>query len=254
MIEKTQKKQGSQLWIMFVDYSKAFDTVAHNILWNMLIEFGTPYHLVWMMIRKLYESAEGVIRVDNGHTDSFKFEQGVRQGCLFSPMLFNVCGEAIMRTVAEKIGDRQGCIVGGQSIWNIRYADDTTLIAASKAELEKQAEELQCESLRFGLKINANKTQAMVINGNGEQPISVNGKKIKVVEEFEYLGSMIKDDGDSSHEIKARIANARNSVIQLTAFWKSADINRELKVGSASQKSDMEDLALWRRKLDFENK
>ena len=66
-----------------------------------------------------------------------------------------------MRTVAEKIGDRQVCMVGGQSIWNIRYADDTTLIAASKAELEKQAEELQRESLRFGPKINADKTQAI---------------------------------------------------------------------------------------------
>ena len=77
IIQKTQKKQGSQLWLMFVDYSKAFDTVAYNMLWNTFSEFGTPYHLVWM-IKKLYESAEGVIRVDNGHTDSFKFEQSVR--------------------------------------------------------------------------------------------------------------------------------------------------------------------------------
>ena len=66
------------------------------------------------------------------------------------------------------------------------------LIAASKAELDKQAEELQRESLRFGLNINAEKIQAMVINRNGEQPISVKSKKIKVVEQFKYLGSMIK--------------------------------------------------------------
>ena len=70
----------------------------------------------------------------------------------------------------------------------------------------------------------------LVINRNGKQPISVNCKKIKVVKQFKYLGSMIKDDGDSSHEIKTRIAIARNSVIQLTAVWKSADISRELKV------------------------
>ena len=66
----------------------------------------------------------------------------------------------------------------------------------------------------------------MVINRNGERPISVNGKKIEVVEQFKYLGSTIKDDGDSSHEIKTSIAIARNSVIQLTAVWKSADISR----------------------------
>ena len=63
-----------------------------------------------------------------------------------------------------------------------KVADDTTLIAASKAELEKQAEELQRENLSFGLKINANKTQATTINRNGRQPIIVNGEEIKVVE------------------------------------------------------------------------
>ena len=70
----------------------------------------------------------------------------------------------------------------------------------------------------------------MVIDRNGKQPIIVNGKKIKVVDQFKYLGSMIQDDGDSSHEIKTGIAIARNSVIKLTAVWKSADISRELKV------------------------
>lgn len=62
------------------------------MLWNTLIEFGIPYHLVWML-KKLYRKA-GVIRVDDGHTDSFKFEQV--QGCLISPMLLDICGEAII--------------------------------------------------------------------------------------------------------------------------------------------------------------
>lgn len=101
-----------------------------------------------------------------------------------------------MRKVAERIGDRQGCIVGGQSIQNIRYGDDLIAIAESKAELEKQNEELQCESLRFGLRINAKKTQAMVINRNDEQPISVNREDVKIVEQFKNLGSR-KDDGEN---------------------------------------------------------
>ena len=76
-------------------------------------------------------------------------------------------------------------------------------VFSCSGEQGKQAEELQRESLRFGLKINADKTQAMVTNRNiNEQPITVNGEEIKVVEQFKYLGLMIKEDGDSSHEIK----------------------------------------------------
>ena len=64
----------------------------------------------------------------DGHTEKFPFEQGVCQGCILSPMLFNACGEAIMRQVKETVEESSGSIVGERSMWNIRYADDTTPI------------------------------------------------------------------------------------------------------------------------------
>jgi len=73
IIEKTVKRQDQQLWLMFVDYSKAFDTINHDILWKTLTDFGTPKHLVWLLER-LYSKATGVIRVADGHTDQFPFE------------------------------------------------------------------------------------------------------------------------------------------------------------------------------------
>ena len=82
-----------------------------------------------------------------------------------------------MRTVAERIGDKPGYIVGDQSTWNIRYEDDTLLITTPKTELTMQADELQRESLKIDLKVNADKTQAMVINKNSGQFINVNGEE-----------------------------------------------------------------------------
>ena len=226
IIEKTVKRQEQQLWLMFVDYSKAFVTVSHAVLWRTLLEFGTPKHLVWLLER-LYSKATGVIRVADGHTEKFPFEQGVRQGCILSPLLFNACGEAIMRQVKETVEERSGSIVGGRSIWNIRYADDTTLIACSKAELEKQATELESCSHTFGLHINAAKTHVMV--HGSKEPVLLNGKQIDKVERFKYLGSMVGIDGDSTPEIRTRLAVARDTTSQLTGLWKAKEISLKLK-------------------------
>ena len=226
IIEKTVKRQEQQLWLMFVDYAKAFDTVSHSILWKTLIEFGTPKHLVWLL-DELYSAATGVIRVTDDHTDQFRFEKGVRQGCIVSPMLFNARGEAIMRQVEESLSDRSGCIIGGRAIWNIRYADDTTLIARSKSELEKQAVELsRCSSL-FGLQINSAKTHVMALSSN--QPVYLDGHEIDQVDRFKYLGSMVGLDSDCTPEIRARLATGRAVTSQLTILWKASEISLKLK-------------------------
>ena len=227
IIEKTVKRQDQQLWLMFVDYSKAFDTINHDILWKTLTDFGTPKHLVWLLER-LYSKATGVIRVADGHTDQFPFEQGVRQGCIVSPLLFNACGEAIMRQVKETLDERSGSIIGGRAIWNIRYADDTTLLACSKEELEKQAEELEKCSHMFGLHINAAKTHVMV-HGSKEQ-IFLGGKAVNQIDRFKYLGSMVCIDSDSSPEISSRLAIARDTTSQLIGLWKAKEISLKLKI------------------------
>uniref|UniRef100_H3A3N0 Reverse transcriptase domain-containing protein n=1 Tax=Latimeria chalumnae TaxID=7897 RepID=H3A3N0_LATCH len=127
IIEKVVKKKvDTQLWLLFMDYAKAFDTVAHNALWDTLVEFGVPKHLV-----KLYEKANGCVWVLGENTDEFHFEKGVRQGCLLSPMLFNVIGEKITQIVREKIPQSSGCTIGGCVVWNLRYADDIVLLAKS---------------------------------------------------------------------------------------------------------------------------
>ena len=82
-------------------------------------------------------------RVQDQKTEPFPFKKGVRQGCLISPLLFNAAGEKIMREAKSNLPERTGYITGGQAIWKIRYADDTTLIASNREEIMAAAESLR---------------------------------------------------------------------------------------------------------------
>ena len=172
----------------------------------------------------------GVLRIAGEHTYQFPFEKGVRQGCVLSPMLFNTCGEMIVRMLESEISERAGCIIGGRSVWNLRYADDTTLIARSCNELQQQVSAIENISAQFGLTINATKTHMMVIDAesDADQVITIAGKAIGV-ERFKFLGSIVTNDSNSSTEINVRLAIDRQIMRQLTEICKSAEISLKLK-------------------------
>ncbi len=103
-------------------------------------------HLIWL-VKNLYDGATGTVRVQNQRTDSFRFEKGVRQGCLISPLLFNSVGEKIMREVENGFPERPGIVIGGRAIRNLRYADDSTLLSRNKEDLsDNMAEKLRVAS------------------------------------------------------------------------------------------------------------
>ena len=225
--QAVEMQHEEELWLLFIDYKKAFDTVYHPQLWKTLTEFGFPQHLIWLM-SKLYEKAQGVIRINEDKTEPFKFGKGVRQGCIVSPVLFIVVGEYIMRLVAEKKEYSQGANIGGRVVWNLRYADDTTLLATSREDLEAMAETLREESLKYGLEINAAKTNMLTVHGNGG--VEVGGESITKVSQFKFLGSFVTEDGDTSTEIRIRLATARSTASDLTNIWRSQQINIKTKV------------------------
>ena len=122
------------IYFFFIDYAKAFDCVDHNKLWEILQEMEIPGHLI-CLLRNLCAGQEATVRTGHGTTDWFQIGKGVRQGCIFSPCLFNLYAEYIMRnTVLEEA--QAGIKIAGRNINNLRYADDTTLMAKSKEELK----------------------------------------------------------------------------------------------------------------------
>ena len=154
------KKQGSfrkKIYFCFIDYAKAFDYVDHNNLCKILKEMGIPDHLT-CLLRNLYAGQEATIRTGHGITDWFQIGKGVCQGLIMSPCLFNFYAEYIMRNAGMDEA-QAGIKIARRNINNLRYTNDTTLMAESK-ELKSLLMKVKEESEKFGLKFNIQKLRS----------------------------------------------------------------------------------------------
>ena len=133
IMEKAREFQ-KNIYFCFIDYVKAFDCVDHNQLWKILKEMGIPDHLT-CLLRSLYAGQEATVRTGHGTIDWFQIGKGVRQGCILSPCLFNLYAEYIMRNAGLEEA-QAGIEIAGRNINNLRYADDTTLMAESEEEIK----------------------------------------------------------------------------------------------------------------------
>ena len=143
-ISKKAREFQKNIYFCFIDYTKAFDCVDHNKLWKILQEMGLPDHLT-CLLRNLYAGQEATVRTGHGTTDWFRIGKGVCQGCILSPCLFNLFADYIMRNAG--LDEAQaGIKIAGRNINNLRYADDTSLMAESeelKSLLMKVKEEIE---------------------------------------------------------------------------------------------------------------
>ena len=155
---------------------------------------GIPDHLT-CLLRNLCADQEATARTGHRTTDLFQIGKGVRQGCILSPCLFNLYAGYIMRNAG--LGEAQaGIRIAGRNINDLRYADDTTLMAESE-ELKSLLMKVKEESEKVGLKLSIQKTNIMASG-----PIiswQIDGE---TVADFIFLGSKITADGDCSHELK----------------------------------------------------
>ena len=143
----------------FIDYAKIFDCVDHNKLWKILKKMGIPDHLT-CLLRNLYAGQEATVRTGRGTTDWFQIGKRVCQGCILSPCLLNFYAEYIMRNAGLEEA-QAGIKIAGRNINNVRYADDTTLMAESEEELKSLLMKVKEESEKTGLKLQIQKTKIM---------------------------------------------------------------------------------------------
>ena len=154
------------------------------------------------MLRNLYAGQEVTVRTGHGTTDWFQIGKGVCQGCVLSPCLFNLHAEYIMRNAGLEEA-QAGIKIAGRNINNLRYADDTTLMAESEKELKSLLMKVKEESKKVDLKLNIQKTKIMVSG-----PITswqIDGETVETVSDFILGGSKITADGDCSHETKRHL-------------------------------------------------
>ena len=207
------------MYFCFIDYSKAFDCVDNNKMWNILNEMGIPGHLT-CLLRNLYAGQDATVRTGHGTTDWFQTGKGLCQGCVLSSCLFNLYAEYIGRN-AGLDESQAGIKTAGRNINNFRYADDTTLMAESKEEVKSLLMNVKKESEKAGLKLNIQKMK--VIASDPITSWQIDGENVETVSDFIFLVSKINVDGDCSHEIKRHLLR-RKAMTNLDSILKSRDI------------------------------
>ena len=170
------------IYFCFIEYAKALDCVDHNKLLKILKEMGIPEHLI-CLLRNLYAGQQATVRTGHGTRVWFQIGKGVCQDCIVSPCLYNLYAEYIMRNAGLEEA-QAGIKIAGRNINNLRYADDTTLMAESEEELKSLLMKVKEESENVGLKLNIQKTKIMASG-----PITswqIDGETVDTVDEFVF--------------------------------------------------------------------
>ena len=182
----SSKKQEFQknIYFCFIDYAKAFDCVDHNKLWKILKEMGILDHLT-SLLRNVYAGQEATVRTGHGTADWFQIGKGVCQGCILSSCLFKLYAENIMRNTGLE-ETQAGIKIARRNINNLRYADDTSLMAESEEEPKSLLMKVKEESEKVGLKLNIQKMKIMTSG-----PITsweIDAETVETVSDFIFFG------------------------------------------------------------------
>lgn len=215
------------LYHVFIDFKKAFDRVWHAALWATMRKYNISANLI-RVVEHLYNKATSAVLLNGTTGEWFRTTVGVRQGCLLSPILFNIFLERIMTDALE---EHKGTVsIGGRTITNLRFADDIDGLAGDEQELENLVKALDGAATSYGMEISAEKTKLMTNNTKGiSREIQANGKKLESVKTFKYLGSIITDEG-SKQEIMARTAQTTAVLTKLKPVWKDGKITLGSKI------------------------
>jgi hypothetical protein len=221
---KTHRSKKANI-CMFIDYTKAFDRVQHKQLIKCLKDDADI-----RLICNLYWEQTASIRYNRDISAPNNIKRGVRQGCVLSPCLFNLYTENIFKHIKEI----PGLNINGNIINNLRYADDTVLLAENPEELQHLVKEVSMKSREYGLEMNIKKTKTMVINKDNTQNLHINIKvddmDLEEVQEYIYLGHNITSDGKCDKEINKRIGMAKNVFNNMKHILTSKQITSELKL------------------------
>ena len=173
--------------------------------------------------------SNSVSKIMNELSDEIRIQRGVRQGCVASPTLFNLYTGKIFRHIINM----KGVNVGGKHYNNLRYADDTALLAGNEKELTELTSKINEVGKQFVMKINIKKTKAMVVSKKPNSPkinIAIDGQHIEQVTSYMYLGSLITEDGRCEKEIKRRIIIVRTRFTNMRTLLSCRGINLKTRL------------------------
>lgn len=231
LIEGIKAKQLPAV-LTFVDFSKAFDSIHRDKLMEILIAYGIPAKMV-EAINILYKDTVAQVLTPDGDTDFFKVVAGVLQGDTLAPFLFIVALDYVLREATrepEEIGftttTRQGSRRPATHITDADFADDLALLSNYVEQAQLLLLRLEIAAEAVGLHVNYKKTQYMLYNQADADLVTLEGKNLKQVEDFKYLGSWLQS---SKRDMEIRIGQAWHALSKMDKLWKS-NLQRSLKI------------------------
>lgn len=228
---QSARDQHSPLVLAFVDLKKAFDSVSHRAIMNALKHMKCSQNILYS-IQQMLDSPVGFLR--DGE-ESFVMRRGVRQGSKEGPTLFNIVFDYIMNEAMDGIDAKLELKADDGSIWyvqHVEYADDLCLIGRSRKEIKMLLESLQQVLQKHGMSISYAKTKYMMTEPekDDDEELTVAGQVIEKVRHFNYLGSVICDDGDNMPAVRQNVRKAKASLIKLRPALRSEKLAMRTKL------------------------
>ena len=217
------------LYQLFVDFRQAYDSVHRPSLWHIMAELNIPAKLI-SLIKTCYIGSSCTVRIGRKETESFNIHSGLRQGCMLSPLLFNLVLEKAVRQSTNHPG---GARLSNGQITHLAYADDVDVVAETVEEVNEFFSVFQRTAEQIGLKCNEQKTEILKLSRNGNYTPGqeqVGSLSVKKVDKFKYLGSIVSERNELDTEINERIAGGNRCYHALASVMKSRTISRRTKI------------------------
>ncbi|KAL4148527.1 hypothetical protein QTP88_002756 [Uroleucon formosanum] len=219
------------IWQLFVDFKKAYDSVHRESLYNIIEVFGITKKLV-ALTKMCMEDTQYRVRVEQTMSEPFEVSTGLKQGDLLSPTLFNL---ALEKAIREMQRETTGITIGQQRIQILGFADDLNILENSLVDTERAAQVLERATSKIGLKMNMDKTKIMKLLGEEEDNTDTGSLAFEKVNEFRYLGAVLSKNNDWAKEIYVRIIKAERAAFALNKFLKSKVFPRKRKQDCTQQ-------------------
>lgn len=217
------------VYVCFLDYNKAFDRVRHNHLIRMLRQKKLDVKDI-RIISNLYFNQTAHVKERNDLSEKIEIQRGVRQGCVLSPMLFNLYSEEIIQRALSE--ETAGVKVNGRPINNLRFADDTVVIAENMEDLQRLIDQIVESSEENGLTLNIRKTKFMLISKqqHPQENLRIHGEVVEKITKYKHLGTIVNENNDHSEEIRSRIGQARRVFNKMRGVFCTKELSLHLKI------------------------
>ena len=222
-LQETRRKAGVSPHMCFIDLQKPYDTVDRTLLWQVLTRTGVPPQML-AVIQQFHDGMRACVRPDDGVcSDWFEVEQGLRQGCLLSPLLFNIFFAAVLTVVLQRFSEEPAILAElvhlkesptstmdnvRRAVWGMLYADDACIVPRLLQGLAKMMDVIVEFCRAFALTVSAKKTETMCMPPPRTPRTIVHveaaGQTYKQVQSFSYLGGAVTEIPDMSVEIARR--------------------------------------------------